>query len=188
MGESAHESGWKFWSAVYMNDRWEVEFLSWDLMQPVYSYANFFFFFSLNSSFNSLKLYFPLIHSRVAGKNGLLRYKLLPVLALKVVQDGWSPRGSCLGLQMTCPFTSISYNHFHVSILHRMQIWETLLFPVYEPSRCSITKRDQGLFTLCLPLLTVSHNLLSSIEDFPCICLDIKIYTRPLLSSGHFQW
>lgn len=147
----------------------------------------FFFFFSLNSSFNSLKLYFPLIHSRIAGKNGLLRYKLLPVLALKVVQDGWSPRGSCLGLEMTCPFTSISYNHFHVSILHRMQIWETLLFPVYEPSRCSVTKRDQGLFTLCLPLLTVSHNLLSSIEDFPCICLDIKMYTRPLLSSGHFQ-
>lgn len=56
-----------------------------------------FFFFSLNSSLNSLKLYFPLIHSRLAGKNGLLGYKLLPVLALKVVQDGWSPRAVALG-------------------------------------------------------------------------------------------
>ena len=66
-------------------------------MQPVYySYANFFFF-SLNSSLNSLKLYFTLLRSRLAGKNELLGYKLLPVLALKVVQDGWSTGAVTLG-------------------------------------------------------------------------------------------
>lgn len=68
-----------------------------------------------------------------------------------------------------------------------MQIWVTLLFPVSEPSRYSVAKRDQGLYMLCLPLLTVSHNLLSSTDGFPCICLDIKMYTHTLLSSGHFQ-
>lgn len=159
------------------------------------------FFFSLNSSLNSLKLYFPLIHSRLAGKNGLLGYKLLPVLALKVVQDGWSPRGSHLGLEMTCPFTLISYNHFHVGILHHMQIWETLLFPVYEPFRCSVTKRDQvmpsfidyfpqsALFRWRFPLHLSRHkNIYTTIFEFwtfPMIMSPIWLYFK---NSSLAKW
>lgn len=58
-------------------------------------------------SFNSLKLYFIFIHSRTTGKNGLEVYTLLLALAIKVAQGSWSSWDSKLGLEMTCPFTSV---------------------------------------------------------------------------------